>query len=59
MDFHQPVADRMARTLITREFDPQKMCVIYNGMDFKDPIQNLDRIAYIKDKWGMIYLMMI
>lgn len=53
MDFHQPVADRMARTLITRGFDPQKMCVIYNGMDFKDPIQNLDRIAYIKDKWGM------
>ncbi len=53
MDFYQPVADRMARTLITRGFDPQKMCVIYNGMDFKDPIKNFDRISYIKEQWGV------
>lgn len=38
MDFYQPVADRMARTLISRGFDPERMCVIYNGMDFTEPV---------------------
>lgn len=51
MDFYQPVADRMARTLISRGFDPERMCVIYNGMDFTEPIRDLDRAAYIQDTW--------
>lgn len=53
MDFYQPVADRMARTLITRGFDPQKICIIYNGMDFKEPVKNLDRKAFIKQNWSV------
>ena len=53
MDFYQPVADRMARTLIMRGFDPERMCVIYNGMDFTEPVQGLDRAAYIKEQWGV------
>lgn len=53
MDFYQPVADRMARTLISRGFDPERMCVIYNGMDFTEPVQGLDRAAYIKEQWGV------
>ena len=53
MDFYQPVADRMARTLISRGFDPERMCVIYNGMDFTEPVQGLDRTAYIKEQWGV------
>ena len=53
MDFYQPVADRMARTLISRGFDPERMCVIYNGMDFTSPVQGLDRAAYIKEQWGV------
>ena len=53
MDFYQPVADRMARTLISRGFDPERMCVIYNGMDFTAPVQGLDRAAYIREQWGV------
>lgn len=53
MDFYQPVADRMARTLISRGFDPERMCVIYNGMDFTEPVKGLDRTAYIKEQWGV------
>lgn len=53
MDFYQPVADRMARTLIARGFDPERMCVIYNGMDFQTPIEGLDRAAYIKEQWNV------
>ena len=53
MDFYQPVADRMARALITRGFDPEHMCVIYNGMDFTEPVQNFDRTAYIKEQWNV------
>lgn len=51
MDFYQPVADRMARTLIERRFDPQKICVIYNGMDFKGSIKCFDKKRYIRESF--------
>lgn len=34
MDFYMAVADRMESTLIQRNFDPQKIFTIYNGLDF-------------------------
>lgn len=52
LDFYQPVADRMARTLIARGFDPESMVTIYNGMDFGDSVEGLDRAAYIQEQWG-------
>ncbi|MCB6365127.1 polysaccharide pyruvyl transferase CsaB [Intestinibacillus massiliensis] len=53
LDFYQPVADRMARTLIARGFDPERMVTIYNGMDFDGSVEGLDRAAYIREKWGV------
>lgn len=53
LDFYQPVADRMARTLITRGFDPEKMVTIYNGMDFNGSVQGQDRAAYIANMWNV------
>ncbi|MDO4270317.1 MAG: polysaccharide pyruvyl transferase CsaB [Eubacteriales bacterium] len=52
LDFYQPVADRMARTLITRGFDPERIVKIYNGMDFKRPEGEFDRAAYLKQTFG-------
>ena len=34
MDFYMSVASRMERTLIERGVDPQKIYIIYNGLDF-------------------------
>ncbi len=53
LDFHQAVADRMARTLISRGFNPEKICTIYNGMDFGNPLEGLDRAAYCKEQWNV------
>ncbi len=53
MDFYQPVADRMARTLIQRGFNPDRICTIYNGMDLASPLQNFDRTAYCREKYGV------
>ena len=53
LDFHQAVADRMARTLISRGFNPEKIFTIYNGMDFGSPLQGVDRAAYCKEHWGV------
>lgn len=53
LDFYQPVADRMARTLIERGFDPERMVTIYNGMEFGDPLQDFDRAAYCKTHWDI------
>lgn len=53
LDFYQPVADRMARTLISRGFDPERMVTIYNGMDFGGSVEGMDRVAYLKEKWGV------
>ena len=53
LDYHQAVADRMARTLIERGFDPERTFKIYNGMNFGDPIGEIDRVAYCKEKWGI------
>ena len=43
----------MARTLISRGFDPEKIFTIYNGMDFGNPLQGVDRAAYCKEHWGV------
>ena len=51
-DFYQPVADRMARTLIERGFDPERIVKIYNGMDFSRPTGDFDRAAYLRDTFG-------
>lgn len=53
IDFYQPVADRMARTLVERGFDPDRMFTIYNGMDLTSPIQNFDRTSYCREKYGV------
>ena len=53
LDFHQAVADRMARTLISRGFNPEKIFTIYNGMDFGNPMQGVDRAAYCKEHWDV------
>lgn len=53
LDFYQPVADRMARTLISRGFDPERMVTIYNGMDFEGSVEGLDRAAYVREQWGV------
>ncbi len=53
LDFYQPVADRMARTLIERGFDPERIVKIYNGMDFKRPEDEFDRAAYLRDTYGV------
>ena len=52
LDFYQPVADRMARTLIERGFDPERIVKIYNGMDFSRPTGDFDRAAYLRDTFG-------
>jgi len=52
LDFYQPVADRMARTLIERGFDPERIVKIYNGMDFKRPEGEFDREAYLMKNYG-------
>ena len=52
LDFYQPVADRMARTLIERGFDPERIVKIYNGMDFKRPEGEFDRASYLKETFG-------
>ena len=52
LDFYQPVADRMARTLIERGFDPERIVKIYNGMDFHRPEGDFDRAQYLKDNYG-------
>ncbi|MBR3866217.1 MAG: polysaccharide pyruvyl transferase CsaB [Butyricicoccus sp.] len=53
LDYHQAVADRMARTLIGRGFDPERTFKIYNGMNFGDPVGEIDRKAYCKEQWGI------
>lgn len=53
LDFHQAVADRMARTLISRGFDPEKVFTIYNGMNFDHPLPKIDRVAYCKEQWNI------
>ncbi len=52
LDFYQPVADRMARTLIERGFDPERIVKIYNGMDFKRPEGDFDRARYLSETFG-------
>ena len=52
LDFYQPVADRMARTLIARGFDPERIVKIYNGMEFRRPTGDFDRAAYLRDTYG-------
>ena len=52
LDFYQPVADRMARTLIERGFDPERIVKIYNGMDFHRPEGEFDRAQYLKENYG-------
>ncbi len=52
MDFYQPVADRMARTLVERGFDPERMCTIYNGMDLNEPVKKFDRTAYCRERYN-------
>lgn len=53
LDFYQPVADRMARTLIERGFDPERIVKIYNGMEFKRPEGDFDRAAYLRENYGV------
>lgn len=53
LDFYQPVADRMACTLIERGFDPERIVKIYNGMEFRRPEGAFDRAAYLKDTFGI------
>lgn len=53
LDFYQPVADRMAKTLIERGFDPESIVKIYNGMTFVKPEGAFDRAAYIKEAYGV------
>ena len=53
LDFYQPVADRMARTLIERGFDPERIVKIYNGMEFKRPEGNFDRASYLRESYGV------
>nr|WP_297175019.1 polysaccharide pyruvyl transferase CsaB [uncultured Agathobaculum sp.] len=52
LDFYQPVADRMARTLIERGFDPERIVKIYNGMEFKRPTDDFDRVSYLRENYG-------
>ena len=52
LDFYQPVADRMARTLIERGFDPERIVKIYNGMEFNRPEGEFDRAAYLRETYG-------
>lgn len=52
LDFYQPVADRMARILIERGFDPERIVKIYNGMDFHRPEGEFDRAQYLKENYG-------
>lgn len=52
LDFYQPVADRMARTLIERGFDPERIVKMYNGMDFHRPEGEFDRARYLKENYG-------
>ncbi len=52
LDFYQPVADRMARTLIGRGFDPERIVKIYNGMEFHRPEGDFDRAQYLKENYG-------
>ena len=53
LDFYQPVADRMARTLIERGFDPERIVKIYNGMEFKRPEGDFDRASYLRESYGV------
>ena len=42
----------MARTLIERGFDPERIVKIYNGMDFARPTGEFDRAAYLRENYG-------
>lgn len=53
LDYYQAVADRMAQTLISRAFDPERIFTIYNGMDFGHRIENFDRTAYCRETYGV------
>ncbi|MDO5547327.1 MAG: glycosyltransferase family 4 protein [Eubacteriales bacterium] len=52
LDYYQAVADRMAQTLISRGFDPESLFTIYNGMDFRNRMSDVDRTAYCREKYG-------
>ncbi|MEA4822500.1 MAG: polysaccharide pyruvyl transferase CsaB [Clostridiaceae bacterium] len=48
VDYYTCVSDRMARTMISRGFDPQSCFVIYNGIDYTAPIEKPDRCTFWK-----------
>ncbi len=52
LDYFQPVADRMNKTLISRRFDPQKLYTIYNGLDFTKVSPKVDRETYLNNLCG-------
>ena len=45
LDFQAGVAGRMARLLIARGFDPQRVFHFYNGLDFSSPPAAMDSAA--------------
>lgn len=45
-DYYTCVADRMARTLISRGFDPERCFVIYNGIDYTEIAPKPDRAEF-------------
>ena len=48
LDYRIGVSDAMVDLLISRDFDPDKLFPIYNGIDFTLPPPALDRMAYLR-----------
>ena len=49
LDFYISVADRMKKTLINRNFNPNNIFKIYNGIDFNISPRDVDRYEYFKN----------
>lgn len=48
MDYRVCVSDRMRETLIARNFDPNDLFSIYNGVDFNRPKPEISRSEWLK-----------
>ncbi len=49
LDYYIGVSEAMAELLIRRNFDPQRMFAIYNGVDFSTPRNPMPREKYFSD----------
>ncbi len=54
IDYYTAVASRTADMLISRGFDPERIFIIYNCIDFSKPRATVDKKEYLREK-GLQY----